>query len=320
MIKRIGIIACASIATALTLSTFAVSSASALPAAGCYLISEFTITAPKQAGNYTNSACSVLTTNTLEGRWESVTPTAHMTENLWCGVRLAGIRLSGSFTTNTCATKSTMNTEFVAVIITQLPNVLPEGTAEKPVTATTKNGTSTFGNGILELTSPKALGSQSGNSAKLGRFTTTFEGVENRLTSIKCTGLSNATEGQVTVNGTFHIRDYNNSAGELKTASIQLLAPVHFECGSILVVVSGCVAGALTPENLLTKTLTLTIAKTGSDNTIITVLNEEDTTKELCQLLAKEGTGATKLSAQTQTVEIELFKQSGAIEVLVMPL
>jgi len=67
--------------------------------------------------------------------------------------------------------------------------------------------------------------------------------------------------------------------------------------------------------------LSLTLAKTGSDNNIITVLNEENTANELCQLLAKEGTNATKLSAQTGTTTITGFKQSGAaVEVLVMPL
>ena len=50
-------------------------------------------------------------------------------------------------------------------------------------------------------------------------------------------------------------------------------------------------------------------------------LNEENTANELCQLLAKEGSGATKLSAQTGTTEITEFKQNGAaVEVLVMPL
>ena len=200
-----------------------------------------------------------------------------------------------------------------------IPSVLPTATAEKPVTATTSNGTSTFGNGILTLTSPKATGSQTGNSAKLGSFTTTFKEVTDIL-SENCTGLSNGTAGEITVNGTFHIRDYK-SGTELKTASIQLIAPVHFSCGTVSVVVSGCVAGALTPENTLTKTLSLTLAKTGSDNNIITVLNEENTANELCQLLAKEGTNATKLSAQTGTTTITGFKQSGAaVEVLVMPL
>jgi hypothetical protein len=202
-----------------------------------------------------------------------------------------------------------------------IPNVLPLGTAEKPVTATTAAGSSTFGNGLLELVSPSGTGSQSGNSAKLGSFTTTFKTVESKLVGTKCTGLSNtAGSDEITVNGTFHIRDYK-SGTELKTASILLLAPVHFECASILVIVSGCVAGALTPENKLTKTLTLTLAKTGKDNNIVTVLNEENTANELCQLLSKTGSEATVLSAQTGTITINGFKQgTESPEVLVMPL
>jgi hypothetical protein len=201
-----------------------------------------------------------------------------------------------------------------------IPNVLPAGTAASPLTATTKSGTSTFGNGILKLTSPSSTGTQTGNSTKLGSFTNTFTGVENTITGIKCKGLSNATEGEVSVHGTFHIRDYKNGS-TLATASILLLAPVHFECSTISVVVSGCVAGALTPENVLTKTLTLNLVASGADNAIVTVLNEENTANELCQLLAKEGSGATKLSVQVTRDEISEFKQNGsAVEVIVMPL
>jgi len=163
-------------------------------------------------------------------------------------------------------------------------------------------------------------GSGSMNSLKSGSFTATFEEIKSVLTGTKCTGLSDETGGDVTVKGTFHIRDYK-SGTELKTASIFLLAPVHFSCGETLVVIAGCVAAALMPENTLTKTLTGTIAKTGADNNIITVLNEENTANELCQLLAKEGANATKLAHLTVSPTINGFKQGGAaVEVLVMRL
>ena len=74
-----------------------------------------------------------------------------------------------------------------------LPNILPEGTVAKPVTATTKTGASTFGNSILSLKSSGGPGSQTGNGpgiGKLGLFLTVFQNVENTLTSVKCTGLS----------------------------------------------------------------------------------------------------------------------------------
>ena len=123
--------------------------------------------------------------------------------------------------------------------------------------------------------------------------------------------------------GTYHLRDYKNSAGVLKIANIFLLLPVHFSCATTLVVVSGCVAGAATPENVLTKTLTVSLKATsnGKDNEVVTVLNEENTANELCQLLAKEGSAATKLSVQVQESTLTGFKQNGSeVTILLMPL
>jgi hypothetical protein len=205
-----------------------------------------------------------------------------------------------------------------------LPSVLPTaGPGEKEiVSATTSSGTSTFGNGLLEITSSTSTGTQTGNAAKLGSFDVLFEKTASVLGPV-CTGLSDTTKGSVLVLGTFHIRDYKEGTN-LRTAAIFLLLPVHFECeGVALVVVSGCVAGALTPENVLTKTLTAKLAKNGSknDNVIITVLNETNTAEEACQLLASENGGAFKLSNEVTTQLITGFKQNGAeVTVLVMPL
>jgi hypothetical protein len=197
-----------------------------------------------------------------------------------------------------------------------LPSILPEGTSETPITATTSSGTSTFGNGILELSSSSSTGTQTGNAQKLGSFTTTFKKVESVLVGTKCTGLSNATEGEITFSGTFHIRDYKNGT-VLATADILLLAPVHFSCASILEVLSGCVAGPLTPEDVKTKTLTLNLEKSGGDNKIITVLNEANTAEEACQLLAKEGSGATKLATLVTKQAITAFKKGSETNIAV---
>jgi len=89
----------------------------------------------------------------------------------------------------------------------------------------------------------------------------------------------------------------------------------------VLVVVEGCVAGEVTPENTLTTLLTVNLAVSGKDNTIITVLNETNTAEEPCQLLAAVNEGTTGLSSEETTQLIGGFKQNGkAVEVLVMPL
>jgi len=120
--------------------------------------------------------------------------------------------------------------------------------------------------------------------------------------------------------GTYHIRDYN-AGPTLRVALIILLLPVHFECSTLNFVVSDCVAGRLTPENTLTKTLTFTVKKKGEDNEIITVLNEEDTGTELCQLKFQLNGGATKLFSEETTEETMSITQNGVpTELLVMRL
>jgi hypothetical protein len=206
------------------------------------------------------------------------------------------------------------------------PNILPEATAKAPITGTIlSTGATTFGNGILDIEAAKDEGTFEMNNPKLGLFDLLFLEFESVTAGTKCTGLHDTDEGSVLLLGTFHVRDYKE-ATNLRTALIYLLLPVHFTCGvavPVLIVLSGCVAGALTPENVLTKVLSVLLKEgsNGKDNAIITVLNEANTKEEACQLLAKEGSGATKLAKLVTHEELLGFLQnSKPIEVLVMPL
>ena len=81
-------------------------------------------------------------------------------------------------------------------------------------------------------------------------------------------------------------------------------------------------AGALTPENVLTKTLTVTLAKNGelNDNQIIKVEKEDLSGEGNCELKSKTDEGAFALSALVTTQVLTGFKQnSKEVEVLVMP-
>jgi hypothetical protein len=208
------------------------------------------------------------------------------------------------------------------------PNILPIGSQAAPLTATGSSGTSTFGNGLLKLTSPKSTGSGAGFAEKLGTFDVLFEGVKDAL-GRSCTGLFNSstkegdlTEGSILATGTAHLRDYKLGA-ELRVAGISLLREVHFSCGTLLVVVRGCLAGDITPKEGLTKTLTATAKKEAgkNDNTIIKVLNEENTAEENCELTSSTDESTFELSSLESTGEASGFKKSGAAtEVLVMPL
>jgi hypothetical protein len=333
MIKRIGIAGTALVAM-LILSSFAAASASAQ--FSCYEVSGFKRTV--KGGNWSVATCTGSGNEVvrLTGKWVLAEPLYKTAEGVWCAALRLGVaeveRNTGYYQDPGGADKCEAKLEkaeenssnLTEVNVLETPNVLPEATGALPVTSKSSSGKSTFGNGLLELTSSTSKGTQTGNTLKSGSFKIELEGTKSIIGSV-CTGLSDTGKaGLVLVAGTFHIRDYKEGAS-LKTAEILLLEPVHFECeGGILLVILGCVAGALTPENVLTKTLTARLAKNGSknDNVIITVLKETNEGEEACQLLASENSGAFKLSNMVTTQTLTGFAQNGVtnIEVLVMPL
>jgi hypothetical protein len=204
-----------------------------------------------------------------------------------------------------------------------LPSILPLSGPKNILESTSTTGASRFGNGVLSLHGTKGKGSNSANGTKLGSFKELYESVTGPLGE-QCTGSGNPA-GTVETTGTFHVRDYKNSAKELKTALIFLTNIVKIECkeSKTKIEVKGCVAAALTPEGQLTKSLLVGLSARGTENveTIKTVLNEANTAEELCELLSKTNEGACEQSSQTQTTELSEFKSAGtATEVLVMPL
>jgi hypothetical protein len=205
---------------------------------------------------------------------------------------------------------------------TTVPNILPQGTAAEPVTATTSTGETEFGNGFIKIISKSSTGTESGNATKSGAFTNKYKGVKDTLGS-GCKGTKDTEAETVTLSGTFHVRAYKEGTS-LRAATIFSLNEYTFDCGSIETKMTGCVAGALLPENTKTRTLTITLARNGSvnDNKIVTVLNEGNTENEKCQLLAKMGSGgAFELSSLVATLSVTEFKRNGAAtEVEVMPL
>jgi hypothetical protein len=204
-----------------------------------------------------------------------------------------------------------------------LPSALPNATFAEPITGTNSSGATIFGTSLFEIESPSSSGTQEWFSPKLGLFIFILKEVGNTTLGVKCTGLNKITAGEVEFLGTDHIRDYKTGGGALKIAYILLLLPVHFSCGSSLEMFSGCMAGAATPENTLTKTITVNFKGTANDkdNEIVTVLSEENTANELCQFLVKEGTTATKLATWTQDSTLTGFKRAGVeVTILLMPL
>jgi len=202
-----------------------------------------------------------------------------------------------------------------------LPNILPCGTEALPVTSISESGESTFGSGLTSVTSTSSLGTLSSNgegNCKLGLFHTSFLNVKTSLGTL-CEGLGDV-DGIVLVLGKYHIRDAKEGAN-LITVMAFLLEKVHFLCGSLLILVEGCVAGKLSPPNELTTLLETNLEVEGKDNKIITILNEANTAEEACQLLAALNEGNTELSSQkTKQFGSKFIQNSAEVKVLVMPL
>jgi hypothetical protein len=197
-----------------------------------------------------------------------------------------------------------------------LPNILPLGTEAAPLKSTSKSGESKFGSGLTSVTSTTSTGLATGTSAQGGSFENNFAGSTSALGTCTGTGLAS---GFIQAKGTFDIRAAK-VGGALVTVILFLLSPkVTFSCGSVPVVVEGCVAGTLSPESLLVPTLLVNLEVSGEDNKIVTVLSAT-LLEELCQLLASVNGAATVLSSQKQAATLENFNNGSAVSVLVMGL
>jgi hypothetical protein len=211
----------------------------------------------------------------------------------------------------------------VASASAALPNVLPEPTAASPVGFITTSGTSIYGSGVLTFSSTASAGEENMTSGKLGAFKQVLQGTTNSL-SEKCTGLSDTTAGNITVVGTFHIRDAKETVGSVVTLVVAvafLLSPVHFSCGTTLWLLTGCIAGLLQRPAGKAKELAISIVKSGTDNKIIKILNEANTAEENCEMKVAINEGSLELTAEEIIESLTKFSKGGlATELEVMPL
>ena len=202
------------------------------------------------------------------------------------------------------------------------PGVLPTPTKAQPVFGESTSGVSTFGSGFTTITSAKSEDVEEFTSEDEGTFKVIFKESKDLL-SRKCTGLLNVTEGDITVEGTIDLRYALTAAKALVVVALFLLptgsSAVHFSCGAVLAIVTGCAAGIVEPTNKLSKTLTVSLKKNKTDNEIITVLKLEKAETENCELKAAQNEGTLELSAEETKQELSGFKQNGAgIQVEVM--
>jgi hypothetical protein len=138
---------------------------------------------------------------------------------------------------------------------------LPEFTGTFPTTLTAASTSPKFeaegGNLKVECTKSEGTGEVTG--AKTATFDELFLGCKATIFGLPvgtCTGLNDTTAGSILAKGTTTL---GYLLGTLTPVTALTLNPeVHFECGSNLTVVKGCLAGTTTLAKSLTGTLTFT--------------------------------------------------------------
>jgi len=199
----------------------------------------------------------------------------------------------------------------------QLPNYLPVATAAEPTEFTATSGKTEFISSGLTLTSEKSKGTGVVNSEMDGTFDFLFEKV--LFLGILCTGLEDKESGSVLALGNTNLRYALNSKKEKIVVVAFLLKPVHFSCAGTLAVVTGCVAGEVTPVKKATKELVIKLETKEKDNTIVKIFNLAGTAEEPCELKSSTNEGTVGLAAQKQEAKVTGFKnKKGAVEPEIM--
>lgn len=205
-----------------------------------------------------------------------------------------------------------------------LPEFLPAATEANPVSFTG------ISKGKLEIRSEgntveceKAKGSGSATSLKLGRFAITLEGCKETTGGTKCTGLSDKTEGTVTIEGEFHswrgwLINFKHEKILHKAVFVILPKHFHFSCflGILLFLITGCGAVLWPSINILLFGWGLQWkageAGSGTENTNdITLVENEKGELIGCALKAAVNEGKEAESVLAGLFEIKEFKQGG---------
>jgi hypothetical protein len=178
----------------------------------------------------------------------------------------------------------------------------------------------------LRIECEKVKGTGKATSDPLGEATFIFENCESVLGIVKakCTGLSDTTTGNITVNAEYHLRYLLPSPNSGVQLAI-LLAHVHFSCGIVLVLVLGCVSsmdlekaagGTLGDE--LVKSIKVDFLQENGQEKPAEIDNEAGTAMETCVLKVMTGANVDEEAGQQGEGTIEAFKNGTETEVLMM--
>ena len=186
---------------------------------------------------------------------------------------------------------------------------LPEFTGTFPTTFTAASTSPKFeasgGALVVECTSSEGKGEITG--AKAATFDELFLGCVGKIFGIstgKCTGLTDTTEGSILAKGTSTLGFRLGTLVPL--VALKLSPEVHFTCGSNLAIVRGCLLGTTT----LTKSKTATLKFEGSSGKQKDTDYTSDTGATVaCKLEESLNGGSFAESNQIQTATLTFSKE-----------
>jgi hypothetical protein len=245
-------------------------------------------------------------------------------EDLMRSIRLLGVALVASVMLSALVA--------AAASAVEPTKILPEPTAAKPLTGTSKSGKGTLLTvGGSEVSCGGSTATFEFTTPNLGKTAVTFTECRTVIlgSTLTCTGVGDAA-GVILFTGAVHyvlaLRMKSATETELVTALVVLVTQFHFTCSAglikALVLMRGCVAALAKPLKLLTKVTEAVFKEFKSGESEILEFLPEETTGAETLCLEEMNVNETKfeLVALTGTLVHEGFKQGGvAVEVLLMP-
>jgi hypothetical protein len=151
-------------------------------------------------------------------------------------------------------------------------------------------------------------------NSNLGTFHFDFLKCEEPTLKAKCTGLGEATAGEILVLGTYHL--VYDGLSPLGSAALMLINEVHFACSIVLLKVKGEVLCLVSMAAMKSSKLKLECTQTGGDPGEVKYwkTSEGAVTEIPNGLLASESDGEFKDAGEKASGEGTITNDTGAVE------
>jgi hypothetical protein len=208
----------------------------------------------------------------------------------------------------------------VAATASALPQVLPETSGKSSeAISTAEPKLVTLGGSVITCVKAKGTTTETG-STPLGLFHITFEKCTTVAggVTVPCTGLGDATSGEILTLGEYHLV-YDKNSVELPVAILFLIEHVHFTCGGIVLVLVLGSELCLILEPYVLKTLhEFHCIQSGGDPTDTKYLTDTTGVEATSGLKCSTSEGAEESCAELALALILWRLNNANVDVLIM--